>query len=62
MKAVGLFEYLPIEHEQSLIDQEVAKPKAAGRDILVKVEAVSVNPVDTKVRSPKNQKEEELKI
>lgn len=62
VKAVGLLEYLPIEHEQSLMDQEVEKPKAMGRDILVKVEAVSVNPVDTKVRSPKDQKEEELKI
>ncbi|MFJ5965996.1 zinc-binding alcohol dehydrogenase family protein [Bacillus sp. NPDC093026] len=62
MKAVGLYEYLPIEHEQSLIDQEVEKPIATGRDVLVKVEAVSVNPVDTKVRTSKNQKEEELKI
>ncbi|MGE6526791.1 zinc-binding alcohol dehydrogenase family protein [Bacillus safensis] len=62
MKAVGLLEYLPIEHEQSLMDQEVEKPKASGRDVLVKIEAVSVNPVDTKVRSPKDQKEEKLKI
>ena len=34
----------------SLTDVELAKPAPAGRDLLVKVEAVSVNPVDTKQR------------
>ncbi len=48
MKAIGLHEYLPIEEENSLIDLEVEKPVATGRDILVKINAISVNPVDTK--------------
>src|SRR6266581_9508941 len=34
----------------SLVDIELPKPAPSGRDLLVKVEAVSVNPVDTKRR------------
>jgi len=34
----------------SLADIELPKPSPAGRDLLVKVEAISVNPVDTKRR------------
>jgi zinc-binding alcohol dehydrogenase family protein len=34
----------------SLVDLELAKPSPSGRDLLVKVEAISVNPVDTKQR------------
>ena len=56
MKAIGLHEYLPIEEENSLIDMEVERPVATGRDILVKINAISVNPVDTKVRSPKRKR------
>ncbi|OSM13535.1 zinc-binding alcohol dehydrogenase family protein [Bacillus toyonensis] len=62
MKAIGLHEYLPIEEENSLIDIEVERPVAKGRDILVKINAISVNPVDTKVRSPKDKKEDVAKI
>jgi len=57
MKAVALFKYLPIEHPESLVDVEVEKPAATGRDLLVKVRAISVNPVDYKVRSPKSREE-----
>ncbi|QPJ62314.1 MAG: zinc-binding alcohol dehydrogenase family protein [Candidatus Nitronauta litoralis] len=52
MKAVGLYQYLPIENEQSLVDVEMDCPEPAGKDLLVKVQAISVNPVDTKVRAP----------
>ncbi|KFN02567.1 zinc-binding alcohol dehydrogenase family protein [Bacillus clarus] len=62
MKAIGLHEYLPIEEENSLIDIELERPVPKGNDILVKVHAISVNPVDTKVRSPKDKKEIEPKI
>lgn len=62
MKAVGLYKYLPIEDPESLLDVEVEKPVPAGRDLLVKVRAISVNPVDYKVRSPKNREEVEPKI
>jgi NADPH2:quinone reductase len=50
MKAVGYKTSLPIDQADSLIDFETAKPEPAGRDIRVAVKAVSVNPVDTKVR------------
>ncbi len=62
MKAVGLTRYLPIENPKSLVDVVIAKPRATGRDILVKVVAISVNPVDTKVRAPKDRLEEVPKI
>ncbi|WP_379129690.1 zinc-binding alcohol dehydrogenase family protein [Paenibacillus sp. sgz500958] len=57
MKAVGLTKYLPIDDPESLTDVELEKPVPAGRDILVKVNAISVNPVDVKVRSPKSRTE-----
>ena len=57
MRAVGLYRYLPIENEQSLVDVEIDRLDPSGRDLLVHVRAVSVNPVDTKVRAPKNKTE-----
>ncbi|HEY6942316.1 zinc-binding alcohol dehydrogenase family protein [Dokdonella sp.] len=62
MKAVALTRYLPIDDPQSLVDVELPRPQARGRDLLVRVEAVSVNPVDTKVRAPKAQVEPEPKV
>lgn len=50
MKAVGYQQSLAISEPASLLDIELATPVAAGHDILVKVAAVSVNPVDTKIR------------
>jgi zinc-binding alcohol dehydrogenase family protein len=57
MKAIGLYRYLPIEDPESLIDLELDRPVASGRDLLVRVKAISVNPVDVKVRAPKAQTE-----
>ncbi|MEZ5931888.1 MAG: zinc-binding alcohol dehydrogenase family protein [Alphaproteobacteria bacterium] len=51
MKAVGIKEYLPIDDPASFHDVDLPKPEPEGRDILVAVRAVAVNPVDTKVRS-----------
>ncbi|PAQ16326.1 NADPH:quinone reductase [Bacillaceae bacterium SAOS 7] len=62
MKAVGLHQYLPIEHPESLLDLKVGKPHATGRDLLVRVKAIAVNPVDYKVRSPKEKVEANPKI
>jgi len=62
MKAVGLTRYLPIDDPDSLHDVELVKPEPTGHDVLVRVEAVSVNPVDTKVRSPKSAVEAQPKI
>lgn len=50
MKAVGYTKSLPIDAPESLIDIELPHPKATGRDLLVKVKAIAVNPVDYKVR------------
>jgi NADPH2:quinone reductase len=62
MKAIGLYKYLPIDHPESLVDLEVEKPRPTGRDLLVKVMAISVNPVDAKVRSPKDKVEDTPRI
>lgn len=50
MKAVGLYQYLPIDNPESLQDIEVEKPIPTGRDLLVQVKAISVNPADPIVR------------
>lgn len=51
MKAIGYKENLPIEDVKSLQDVELAIPKATGKDILVEIKAISVNPADYKVRA-----------
>lgn len=50
MKAVAYRHCLPIDDPQSLLDLELPDPVPLGRDLRVRVHAVSVNPVDTKVR------------
>ncbi|HZH09262.1 MAG TPA: zinc-binding alcohol dehydrogenase family protein [Microvirga sp.] len=50
MRAVGYQQSLPIEAEASLVDVELPRPDPGPRDLLVEIKAVSVNPVDTKVR------------
>ncbi len=50
MKAVAYRTPGPIEREDALQDITLETPKAEGRDLLVKIIAVSVNPVDTKLR------------
>jgi NADPH2:quinone reductase len=62
MKGVALTRYLPIDDPESLVDVELPEPAATGHDLLVRVEAISVNPVDTKVRAPKAQVEAKPKV
>jgi zinc-binding alcohol dehydrogenase family protein len=62
MKAVGYRKSLPIADAESLLDVEVVTPDPGARDLLVEVKAVSVNPVDTKVRMRKGPDKEEFKI
>ena len=51
MKAVGYKQPSPIQSPESLIDITLPEPVAAGHDLLVEVKAISVNPVDMKVRA-----------
>jgi len=62
MKAVGYRKSLPIDAADALIDVEAAKPEAKARDIRVTVKAISVNPVDYKVRKRAAPPEGEIKI
>jgi NADPH2:quinone reductase len=51
MRAVASYQGLPVDERDSLVDVEVSVPELRGRDVLVGVQAVSVNPVDVKIRS-----------
>lgn len=50
MKAVGYAQPGPLDAANALVDFDMPRPTPAGRDLLVRVQAVSVNPVDTKMR------------
>ncbi|MBF4485475.1 zinc-binding alcohol dehydrogenase family protein [Flavobacterium sp. CSZ] len=50
MKAIGFKTSLPIAEKESFIAFETPKPIPVKRDLLVKISAVSVNPVDFKIR------------
>ena len=50
MKAIAYKTPGPIDREDALQDITLDKPQATGRDLLVKINAVSINPVDTKQR------------
>lgn len=62
MRAVGYRIPGPIQAEDSLVDIEVAKPSPTGRELLVAVRAISVNPVDTKVRLTKTPPDDQWQI
>jgi zinc-binding alcohol dehydrogenase family protein len=51
MKAVAYYQSLPSSDPQSLQDIELPAPTPGPRDLMVAVHAISVNPVDTKIRS-----------
>ncbi|PAF18204.1 NADPH:quinone reductase [Terribacillus saccharophilus] len=53
MRAIGIYKHTSVDQADSFIEEQVDKPTAAGEDVLVKVKAVSVNPVDTKQRKLK---------
>jgi zinc-binding alcohol dehydrogenase family protein len=50
MKAIGFYQYLPVNNPECLVEMDLPDPTPSDRDLLVRVKAVSVNPVDTKVR------------
>jgi zinc-binding alcohol dehydrogenase family protein len=50
MKAVAYYQSLPADHADALQNVELPAPTPGPRDLLVEVKAISVNPVDTKIR------------
>jgi zinc-binding alcohol dehydrogenase family protein len=55
MKAIAFLHPQPIEAQDSLVELDLPQPEFGPRDLLVNVRAVSVNPVDTKVRGARHQ-------
>lgn len=51
VRAIGSYDALPVSDPQSLVDVELPTPQLRPRDVLVRVQAVSVNPVDIKRRA-----------
>lgn len=62
MRAVAYKTPQPIANETALIDVDLPVPTPGERDLLVEVRAVSVNPVDTKVRAGVQPEPEQLKV
>lgn len=62
MKAVALKTYLPIQNPESLLDVNIDQPTPVGRELLIAVDAIAVNPVDTKVRAPKDKIETDFRV
>lgn len=50
MKAIVFNQSLPIDQPYALFETELPKPVACGKDLLVKISAIGVNPIDSKVR------------
>ncbi|USZ48783.1 zinc-binding alcohol dehydrogenase family protein [Halomonas sp. DN3] len=57
MKAIGYHAPGPIDRDDALVDLTLDTPQASGFDLLVKVEAISVNPVDVKIRQARAPEE-----
>jgi zinc-binding alcohol dehydrogenase family protein len=51
MQAIAYRHNLPITDANALLDVDLPAPQAQGRDLLVEVRAISVNPVDVKIRA-----------
>jgi zinc-binding alcohol dehydrogenase family protein len=62
MKAIGYTHSLDINEPNALMDLEIDKPSASGRDLLIKISAIAVNPVDYKIRQRVNPEGGEPKI
>lgn len=62
MKAVGYQKSQPTDAAEALVDIEIPKPVATGKDLLVRIKAISVNPVDTKIRRSVNPEKGQYKV
>lgn len=58
MRAIGSYAGLPVSDPECLVDVELPDPEPRPRDVIVAVEAVSVNPVDIKRRAALPRSEE----
>ncbi|MBI1448879.1 zinc-binding alcohol dehydrogenase family protein [Acinetobacter sp. AC1-2] len=61
MKAVAYQKAGPITSPEALVDVELDTPVAEGHDLLVRVQAISLNPVDTKIRNNVNAENNQWK-
>ena len=50
MKAIGVFEALPTDDPDCFASIELETPVPEGFDILVRIDGISINPVDSKER------------
>ena len=62
MKAVGYIKSLPVDDAESLVDIELPQPIASGHDLLVKISAIAVNPVDYKIRLRAPSEDDNYKV
>ena len=62
MKVVAISEYLDVSDHGCFKDASLPAPTPGAKDLLVRVRAVSINPVDTKVRKPKDKKEDPPRV
>ncbi len=56
MKAIALYQYRPATDPDCFTEVDIEQPKPGARDLLVRVKAISVNPVDYKVRASAKEK------
>jgi NADPH2:quinone reductase len=57
MKAIAQIQSASPSELSSLVDLELPRPAPSDRDLLVRIEAIAVNPVDTKVRRDRPSEE-----
>lgn len=62
MKAFGYRQCSEVSEVDFLVEEEIQCPKTEGKDLLIEVKAISVNPVDAKVRKRAAPEEGELKV
>ncbi|MDQ0454241.1 zinc-binding alcohol dehydrogenase family protein [Rhizobium paknamense] len=62
MRAVGFYSPQPITADTALVDLERPTPVPGPHDLLVEIKAVSVNPVDTKVRRGQQPPQGEARV
>lgn len=62
MKAIAYYQSLPAEHPEALQDIQLPEPTPGPRDLQVQVHAISVNPVDSKIRRNVSPQAGEAKV